>query len=126
MLQWTQGGEGKRFMGLVHHTDGEREWAYGPRSKVGTFEDEKLVDKPPSREKLVQALGAAGPAHHDYEQNVLAGVRDEQWAGFYAAYVLGRLEDFAPPSSLVRWLERAPSDDDWAESAAEYVLEQLR
>jgi hypothetical protein len=69
------------------------------------------VEKPPSREKLAQALGA--------------GVRDEQWAGFYAAYVLGRLGDFATPSSLVGWLERAPSDDDWAESAAEYVLAQL-
>lgn len=83
------------------------------------------MDKPPSREKLAQALGAAGSAHHDYEQNALAGVRDEQWAGFYAAYVLGRLGDFATPSSLVGWLERAPSDDDWAESAADYVLEQL-
>lgn len=83
------------------------------------------MDKPPSREKLVQALGAAGSAHHEYEQNVLAGVRDEQWAGFYAAYVLGRLGDFATLSSLVRWLQGAPSDDDWAESATQYVLDEL-
>jgi hypothetical protein len=30
MLQWTAAGSGPRFMGLVHHTDAEREWAYGP------------------------------------------------------------------------------------------------
>jgi hypothetical protein len=28
MLQWTQGGQGRRYMGLVHHTDAAREWAY--------------------------------------------------------------------------------------------------
>ena len=28
MLEWTAGGDGPRFMGLVHHTDAEREYAY--------------------------------------------------------------------------------------------------
>ena len=28
MLQWTAAGQGHRFMGIVHHTDAEREWAY--------------------------------------------------------------------------------------------------
>ena len=28
MLQWTTAGNGARFMGFVHHTDAEREWAY--------------------------------------------------------------------------------------------------
>lgn len=28
MLQWTAAGGGARFMGLVHHTDAEREYAY--------------------------------------------------------------------------------------------------
>ena len=28
MLQWTAAGSGKRFAGLVHHTDAKREWAY--------------------------------------------------------------------------------------------------
>lgn len=37
MLEWTQSGKGKRFMLLVHHDDAEREYAYGPDSKVGTF-----------------------------------------------------------------------------------------
>ena len=42
MLEWTAAGDGLRFMGLVYHTDAEREYAYGPAgglpdSKVGTF-----------------------------------------------------------------------------------------
>ena len=28
MLQWTAAGDGRRFTGLVHHTDAEREGAY--------------------------------------------------------------------------------------------------
>ncbi|MNC81612.1 hypothetical protein D3C75_1347940 [compost metagenome] len=28
-------GDGKRFAGLVHHTDATREWAYDRDSKVG-------------------------------------------------------------------------------------------
>jgi hypothetical protein len=39
MLEWTQGGGGRRLMMLVHHDDAEREWAYGAKSKIGTFSD---------------------------------------------------------------------------------------
>jgi len=35
MLQWTAAGGGPRFMGLVHHTDAEREWAYDRTSHIG-------------------------------------------------------------------------------------------
>ena len=28
MLEWTAAGSGVRFVGLLHHTDAEREWAY--------------------------------------------------------------------------------------------------
>jgi phosphoglycolate phosphatase-like HAD superfamily hydrolase len=35
MLQWTAAGEGPRFVGLVHHTDAKREWAYDRDSHVG-------------------------------------------------------------------------------------------
>jgi phosphoglycolate phosphatase-like HAD superfamily hydrolase len=38
MLQWTQGGKGARFMGLVHHTDARREWAYDRQSKIGKLD----------------------------------------------------------------------------------------
>lgn len=80
---------------------------------------------PPSREDLARALRAAGAAHHDYETNALQGVRDEQWPGWYAAYVLGRLGDFATPTTLAGWLAEAPPADDWARSAAAFVEERL-
>jgi len=36
MLQYTTlGGQGKRFAGIVHHTDGEREFAYDRDSHIG-------------------------------------------------------------------------------------------
>jgi phosphoglycolate phosphatase-like HAD superfamily hydrolase len=37
MLEWTAACQRLCFMGLVHHTDAVREYAYGPDSKVGTF-----------------------------------------------------------------------------------------
>ena len=83
------------------------------------------MDATPSRKALEETLNAAGSAHHDYEQNTLGGTRDEQWAGFYGAYVLGRLGNFITISVLVRFLEDAPDDGDWAVSAAEYILDNL-
>jgi phosphoserine phosphatase len=38
MLQWTAGGKGSRFMGLVHHTDAAREFAYDRKSKIGKLD----------------------------------------------------------------------------------------
>jgi phosphoglycolate phosphatase-like HAD superfamily hydrolase len=43
MLQWTAAGGGARFMGLVHHTDGEREWAYDRTSSIGRLD--KALDE---------------------------------------------------------------------------------
>jgi len=46
MLQWTAAGENKRFMLLVHHTDGLREYAYDKESHVGKLDkalDEALI-----------------------------------------------------------------------------------
>jgi hypothetical protein len=43
MLQWTAAGEGARFMGLVHHTDAAREWAYDRQSHVGRLD--KALDE---------------------------------------------------------------------------------
>ena len=43
MLQWTAAGDGARFMGLVHHTDGKREWAYDRGSLVGGLD--KALDE---------------------------------------------------------------------------------
>jgi hypothetical protein len=44
MLEWTQGGGGARLMMLVHHDDDAREWAYGPKSKIGTFSDSLMAE----------------------------------------------------------------------------------
>jgi phosphoglycolate phosphatase-like HAD superfamily hydrolase len=43
MLQWTAAGDGARFMGLVRHTDGEREWAYDRQSSIGRLD--KALDE---------------------------------------------------------------------------------
>ena len=38
MLEWTAAGDGLRFMGLVHHTDAVREYAYDRNSPVGRLD----------------------------------------------------------------------------------------
>jgi phosphoserine phosphatase len=38
MLQWTAAGSGSRFCLYVHHTDGQREWAYDRQSLVGRLD----------------------------------------------------------------------------------------
>jgi phosphoglycolate phosphatase-like HAD superfamily hydrolase len=43
MLEWTAAGEGTHFMGLVHHTDAEREYAYDRQSKIGKLD--KALDE---------------------------------------------------------------------------------
>jgi phosphoglycolate phosphatase-like HAD superfamily hydrolase len=46
MLQWTTAGGGPRFGLLVHHTDGEREWAYDRKAHAGKLA--KALDDAPS------------------------------------------------------------------------------
>jgi phosphoglycolate phosphatase-like HAD superfamily hydrolase len=38
MLEWTAAGTGARFMGLVHHTDAVREYAYDRNSPIGRLD----------------------------------------------------------------------------------------
>ena len=38
MLQWTAGGTGARLCLYVHHTDGDREWAYDRQSSIGRLD----------------------------------------------------------------------------------------
>ncbi len=38
MLEWTAAGDRARYMGLVHHDDAEREWAYDRNSPVGRLD----------------------------------------------------------------------------------------
>ncbi len=43
MLEWTTGGDGPSFAGLVHHTDAEREYAYDRESHIGKLD--KALDE---------------------------------------------------------------------------------
>jgi hypothetical protein len=43
MLQWTAAGPGSRFAAILHHTDGDREWAYDRDSHVGRLD--KALDE---------------------------------------------------------------------------------
>jgi hypothetical protein len=83
------------------------------------------MNVPPSQNALMSALRAAGSAHHDYESRFLGGEHDLQWPGWYAAYVLGRLGDFAAPTDLAQWLQDAPAADDWADAASAFVRRRL-
>ncbi|MDP1752539.1 MAG: HAD family hydrolase [Reyranella sp.] len=38
MLEWTAAGNGARFMGLIHHTDTVREYAYDRESPIGRLD----------------------------------------------------------------------------------------
>ncbi len=83
-----------------------------------------MIEKP-NIAVLQSALQRAGEAHHDYESIHLGGVRDDQWAGWYAAHVHGHLGDFISPSKLTVLLEQTQTDGDWAEAAARNVFEAL-
>ncbi len=47
MLEWTTTAPGPRFGLIVHHTDGEREWAYDRESHIGTLA--RALDEAPQR-----------------------------------------------------------------------------
>ncbi|MGD9934685.1 MAG: HAD family hydrolase [Dehalococcoidia bacterium] len=47
MLQYTAAGKGARFLGLIHHTDSDREWAYDRASHVGKLD--KALDEATAR-----------------------------------------------------------------------------
>jgi phosphoglycolate phosphatase-like HAD superfamily hydrolase len=44
MLEYTQAGAGARLMMLVHHDDAEREYFYGPKTRVGAFTDALMAE----------------------------------------------------------------------------------
>lgn len=79
----------------------------------------------PTKSELQEALTAADSAHHEFELNFLEGVGDEYWAGWYAAYVLGRLGEFTTPSLLTKWLQEAQGEGQWEDFAADYVMKKL-
>lgn len=78
----------------------------------------------PGRAELVGALAGAAATHHEYEDHTLGGERDHLWAGFYAAYVLGRLGPVAACSELVAILEGV-AGEPWGEAAADAIIASL-
>jgi hypothetical protein len=77
----------------------------------------------PDVDELAVALVDAADAHHELEEHALAGVRDEQWAAFYAAFVLGRLGPFTTPSRLAGLLSEVDAPEGWATEAARHVIQ---
>ena len=75
---------------------------------------------------LEQALRDASSSHHEYEVNVLDGVRDKYWSAWYSAYVLGRLGDFTSPSNLTHLMDSVPSDGDWFSSASCLIFDKFK
>jgi phosphoglycolate phosphatase-like HAD superfamily hydrolase len=65
MLQWTAAGPGKRFMGLVHHTDAKREWAYDRNSEIGRLD--KALDVAKTRDWTVVDMAAEWRRIYPYD-----------------------------------------------------------
>ena len=54
MLQYTAGGSGARLMLIVHHDDGEREFAYDRESRVGRLD--KALDEAKAKNWIVVSM----------------------------------------------------------------------
>jgi hypothetical protein len=65
MLQWTKAGDGARFMGLVHHTDAEREWAYDRESHVGR--QDRALDEAREKDWTVVDMAREWRVVHPWE-----------------------------------------------------------
>ncbi|MCY1251134.1 hypothetical protein D9M72_648560 [compost metagenome] len=56
MLRWVTSGSGPSFGMIVHHTDGEREWAYDRQSHVGKLD--KAMNEAEQRKWLLVDMKA--------------------------------------------------------------------
>jgi hypothetical protein len=79
----------------------------------------------PTKQQLIKALIAASRAHHEFQTNYMDGVRHEQWAWWYSAYILGRLGEFTSPTQLTQWLSEVVDEKSWFKTASEYVSSKL-
>ena len=79
----------------------------------------------PTIAQLQETLLSAGKTHHEFQENYLNGVRHEQWAMWYSAFILGRLGNFTKASLLTRWLEEVSDKKEWFKEAAEYIHHML-
>lgn len=66
MLQWAAAGAGARFVGLVHHTDAEREWAYDRQSHIGKLD--KALDEASSKKWVVVDMKTSWRAIYPFQK----------------------------------------------------------
>lgn len=79
----------------------------------------------PEKQVLVDVLQETWDTHSEFQRVYLHEERDEMWAGWYAAFLIGRFGHIAPPSRLARLLEEVEGLDGWTERAAEHLLSEL-
>lgn len=84
------------------------------------------MSEPLTQEALSALLAETWKSHSEFQENYLDNVRDEMWAGWYAAYLIGRLGPIMPPSRLTRILESVQAPNDrWTDTAAADILKAL-
>jgi phosphoglycolate phosphatase-like HAD superfamily hydrolase len=66
MLEYTAGGDGLRFMGIVHHTDAEREFAYDRQSHIGRLD--KALDEGTRRKWTIVDMKADWKTIYPFER----------------------------------------------------------
>ena len=79
----------------------------------------------PTIEELESAINDAGSSHHQFQTVYLKGVRDENWASYYAAFVLGRVEELDITPSELCGVIAGVTDDDWTVAAANAIRDAL-
>jgi phosphoglycolate phosphatase-like HAD superfamily hydrolase len=66
MLQWTAAGSGARLAGIVHHTDGAREFAYDRQTSIGKLD--KALDEANKRKWTVVDMKQDWKAVYPFEK----------------------------------------------------------
>ena len=85
------------------------------------------MKKLPTQQELSALLAETWDSHSEFQKVYLKGVRDEMWAGWYAAYLIGRLGPIAPPSRLTVLLESVEAGHEvWTDVAASSILAALQ
>jgi hypothetical protein len=89
------------------------------------------------QQKVQTLLKEAAAAHHEYEREELSGVRDEQWANWYADHLLANGLDgllasqmdadelSAALSEISAAQQAAGNTEDWAAYSAAALLTRM-
>ena len=84
-------------------------------------------------EKLTELLTSAGGSHHIYEQTALKGEYDQEWAQWYANYlVLNNISSLLPQpvtaeqlATLLTGISARYQESDQSQSWAEFTANKL-